>query len=71
MNGAPTGVSIGGQIWHEWSILAVDGILIPLEFVQGDSGAWVLRNGDNKLMGQINEYFYGRRRTLPAFLGLV
>lgn len=39
-----------------WAILDSDGHTIPYTDVEGDSGAWVIREDGNKLMGQVHSY---------------
>ena len=63
---SPTVVStsIGSKKSSEWAIIGEHGI-IPLENVEGDSGAWVIRRYDNKLMGQIIAHATGQILFTP------
>ena len=49
----------------DWGILDSDGHKIPYSEVAGDSGAWVIRQDGNKLMGQIHSYGQGRVLFTP------
>jgi hypothetical protein len=49
----PTLVSIKGSYTHEWGIMSTEGEEIHYSQVAGDSGAWVIRENGNKLMGQV------------------
>ena len=50
---------------HSWGIMALDGQYIPYSDVAGDSGAWVIREGDNKLMGQVHSFDQGQVLFTP------
>lgn len=60
VNGVPTLISINAVQSHEWFILDSKGQPIQQQSVEGDSGAWVIRKYDNKLMGQVNAYSNGQ-----------
>ena len=47
-----------------WGIIDSDNDAIPYSDVAGDSGAWVIRKDDNKLMGQVHSYSYGLSQVL-------
>ena len=47
-----------------WGIIDSDNHAIPYSDVAGDSGAWVIRKDDNKLMGQVHSYSYGLSQVL-------
>ena len=48
-----------------WGIMALDGQPIPGADVAGDSGAWVIRKKDNKLMGQVHSHDQGQVLFTP------
>lgn len=50
---------------YAWGILGLDGHGIPEEDVKGDSGAWVIRKEDNKLMGQVHSHAQGQVLFTP------
>ena len=52
----PSQVSRNSMVTHDWGIMSSDGQEWPYEHVAGDSGAWVIRQNGNKLMGQIHSY---------------
>ncbi len=56
----PTLVCIDDSPTHEWGISDSDGHEIPYSDVAGDSGAWVIREDGNKLVGQVHSYGLGR-----------
>lgn len=60
VNGAPTQISFNGVQSLEWFILDSKGQPIQQQSVEGDSGAWVIRKYDNKLMGQVFAYNNGQ-----------
>lgn len=60
VNGAPIQTCINYIVSCEWSILGPPGQPIQKRSVEGDSGAWVIRKYDNKLMGQVNAYSSGQ-----------
>ena len=60
VNGAPIQTCIEYVVSCEWSILGPPGQPIQKPSVEGDSGAWVIRKYDNKLMGQVNAYSSGQ-----------
>ena len=55
VNGVPMLSSDGPDRIHAWTI-ACDPRVSNSEMVEGDSGAWILTNKDNKLMGQLYGY---------------
>lgn len=65
VSGVPVLTSIKTVISHEWPMLDSHGHPITLQSVQGDSGAWVIRNLDSKLMGQVNSYSTGQVLFTP------
>lgn len=65
VNGVPMQVSIESDVTVEWSILDSRRQSIELRSVQGDSGAWVLRKCDNKLMGQVIAHSLGQVLFTP------
>ena len=48
-----------------WGIIGLDGQDIPYSDVAGDSGAWVIREVDNKLMGQVHSFDQGQVLFTP------
>ena len=56
--------SSGSKKFSEWAIIGEDGS-IPLESVEGDSGAWVIRLYDNKVMGQVVAHAAGQILFTP------
>lgn len=48
-----------------WGISDLDGYEIPASDVAGDSGAWVIREDGNKLMGQVHSHGQGRVLFTP------
>lgn len=52
VNGVPTLISLNTVESTEWSILGSQQPIEPQD-VEGDSGAWLIRKYDNKLMGQV------------------
>lgn len=60
VNGVPDQISVNDVTFHEWAMLGSQGKHIQKKSVEGDSGAWVIRKYDNKLMGQITSYYSGR-----------
>ena len=48
-----------------WAIMGLDGHDIPCSDVKGDSGAWVIREADNKLMGQVHSHDLGQVLFTP------
>ena len=48
-----------------WGIIGLDGQDIPYSDVAGDSGAWVIREEDNKLMGQVHSLDQGQVLFTP------
>lgn len=65
VNGVPMQTSIKSIVSVEWPILDLHGQFIPLQSVQGDSGAWVIREYDNKLMGQVIAHSTGQVLFTP------
>ena len=56
----PTLLCIDDSPTHEWGISDSDGHEIPYSDVAGDSGAWVIREDGNKLVGQVHSHGLGR-----------
>ena len=54
VNSAPISMCCGGEATHDWSIIGSETPLLVYENVEGDSGAWVFRQRDDKLMGQVH-----------------
>ena len=52
----PSLVREGSSEKLAWGFLGPDGYTIPYSDVAGDSGAWVIRTDNNKLMGQVHSY---------------
>ena len=48
-----------------WGIIGLDGQEIPYSDVAGDSGAWVIREVDNRLMGQVHSFDQGQVLFTP------
>ena len=48
-----------------WGIIGSDGQEIPYSDVAGDSGAWVIREVDNRLMGQVHSHDHGQVLFTP------
>ena len=61
----PSQVSRGGTVTCEWTIGDAGGKHIPYNRVAGDSGAWVIRKSDDKLMGQVHSYSSGQVHFTP------
>ena len=55
----PSLVREGSSEKLAWGFLGSDGYTIPYSDVAGDSGAWVIRTDNNKLMGQVHSYGQG------------
>lgn len=49
----------------DWAIVSSDGQELPYSAVTGDSGAWVFRQYDNTLMGQVHSYSKGQVLFTP------
>ena len=49
----------------DWGIQSSDGQHLPYDDVAGDSGAWVIRQDGNKVMGQIHSYSSGQVLFTP------
>ena len=56
--------SLGTTKSQEWAIVA-EGGSVQLESVEGDSGAWVIRQYDHKLMGQVVAHATGQILFTP------
>ena len=50
---------------HAWGIIGSDGQEIPCSDVEGDSGAWVIREDNNRLMGQVHSHLHGQVLFTP------
>ena len=61
----PMLVCINGSETHEWGIVSSEGKHISFPDVAGDSGAWVIRNNGNKLMGQVLAHSNGQVLFTP------
>lgn len=55
----PVLVSKDGVETHEWALMSPFGTNILYAHVAGDSGAWVIRQDNNQLMGQIHSHASG------------
>lgn len=65
VNGALVATSCGSSASQEWSIISSDAQWLDYNDVQGDSGAWVIRQRDNKLMGQVHGHASGQVLFTP------
>ena len=61
----PSLVSREGVETVDWQIIDSDGSNLPYDAVAGDSGAWVIRDYDNALIGQIHSYSFGKLLFTP------
>ena len=61
----PILVSIDSSITHEWAIMSSEGEDIEYPHVAGDSGAWVIRQNWNKLVGQVHSHSTGQVLFTP------
>lgn len=61
----PSLVSREASTTLDWGILASDGQGIPYADVAGDSGAWVLKQNGNMLMGQVHSHSLGQVLFTP------
>lgn len=61
----PMLVSRHSFVTHEWAIMSSEGHQIPYTQVAGDSGAWVIRQHGNKLMGQVQAHSNGQVLFTP------
>ena len=52
INAVPMLITSGGVTTHEWALISREQIPRP-EGCKGDSGAWLLKDVDNKLVGQL------------------
>jgi hypothetical protein len=64
VNGAPMLASGNGIISHEWALISPDPKPNP-KMCAGDSGAWIIRESDNKLVGQLYGWNSGRLLFTP------
>lgn len=65
VNGALVATSCGSSASQEWSIISSNAQWLDYNDVQGDSGAWVVRQRDNKLMGQVHGHASGQVLFTP------
>ncbi|KAL9043366.1 MAG: hypothetical protein Q9214_003444 [Letrouitia sp. 1 TL-2023] len=65
VNGALTATCNRSLVSQEWSIVSSDARWLDFEEVKGDSGAWVIRQRDNKLMGQVHGHAGGQVLFTP------
>ena len=56
----PMQISVGSNVTYGWTIISSEGAQIPYEHVEGDSGAWVITETGNKLMGQVHAHSSGK-----------
>ncbi len=63
-----TFMSKDGVMTHEWAIMSPLGEAILYPHVAGDSGAWVIRQNNNQLMGQIHSYANGMVLFTPSLV---
>ena len=61
----PMLVSRHSFVTHEWAIMSSEGHQIPYTQVAGDSGAWVIGQNGNKLMGQVQAHSNGQVLFTP------
>ena len=61
----PSLVSRESSVTLDWGIMSSDGQKLHYEYVAGDSGAWVIREVDHKLMGQVHSYSSGQVLFTP------
>ena len=61
----PTLVSRDGVQTLDWAIISSDGQRLPYSHVEGDSGAWVIKQNGNMLMGQVHSYASGQVLFTP------
>ena len=61
----PSLISRDSSTTLDWGILSSDDQEIPYEHVAGDSGAWVIRQNGNKVMGQVHSYSSGQVLFTP------